>query len=207
VTRNSWIAGGFAALGAALLAVLGLWAWLPAGAGRTGVSHTGPILPPARPAAEAAPRMAPSRPSTTSAAAARDVSERDARAGDLGGFAPGAAGHGPAPVLTAPAAGVAPAHSSAAHDARTSPLPALGADHAPEYAAAARRLYVDYVDERVRLTPGQRDVLDRLLAERQTVPNRPKVFPGILEVFRTFRLYLSPDQLAAYDRAAPKVGD
>ena len=58
---------------------------------------------------------------------------------------------------------------------------------------------MQYYGERLGLTEGQKDVLDRLLAERQTVPNNPRIIAGIRDVLGTFRQYLNVDQVAVYE--------
>ncbi len=68
-----------------------------------------------------------------------------------------------------------------------------------DFARSVRNGHVDYYGERLGLSAAQREVLDRLIAERQVVPANPRLIVRLPEVLATFRQYLRVDQVLAYD--------
>lgn len=77
--------------------------------------------------------------------------------------------------------------------------PTATAEQLQEVAAEVRREHVEFYEEKLGLSPSQKDVLDRFLAERQTVAGSPRIIVGLPQALEAFRQYLNSDQVRVYD--------
>lgn len=67
------------------------------------------------------------------------------------------------------------------------------------FAQEVRAEHVGHYGSRLGLSDAQKDVLDRLLAERQTVAQNPRIIVGLPEAMRVFRQYLDVEQVRNLD--------